>query len=70
MLVKMEMKNFMKKKKYMKQIKKIQIKQNIFREDITEKINQKKEVFENKNLLLEQDILDHERQFRNNVRTK
>ena len=40
-----------------------QIKQNIFREDITEKINQKKEVFENKNLLLEQDILDHERQF-------
>ena len=40
-----------------------QIKQNTFREDITEKINKKKEIFENKNLILEQDILEHEKKF-------
>ena len=40
-----------------------QMKQNNFRENIIEKINEEKENFNAKNIIIEQDILNHERQY-------
>ena len=49
------------------EIKKIRIKekikQNDFKENIIEKINEEKETFFAKNIIIEQDILNHERQY-------